>query len=145
MAARAAGWLPGGEWLLERAAGTHDPRMAPIFMLHRVLPDPSQCYHPEMAVSVATLEPFLDWLAEVYDVVDLGDLDGHMRARRIRRPACALTFDDGWRDTFTYAFPLLQRRGLPATVFLPLRFIGSGRHFWQEKLHFHLRQLRGRE
>lgn len=133
--------LPGGGWCLHRAAGARAPAFAPIFMFHRVLPDPSQCYDPELAVSTATCELFLNWLAHTYEVVPLAELRPR---RRQGRPQCALTFDDGWLDTFTQAFPLLQRVGLPATVFLPLKFIGRERRFWQEALYFHLRNLRDR-
>ncbi|HEV2446711.1 MAG TPA: polysaccharide deacetylase family protein, partial [Candidatus Sulfopaludibacter sp.] len=141
LAARAASWLPGGRALLRHAAGQFRPDAAPNFMLHRVLPDPRQCYHPEMVVSLATFEQFLTWLAGTYEVVPLEDLQSHLRAPR-SRPACALTFDDGWLDTCVHAFPLLHRLRLPATVFLPLQFIGSERRFWQERLYYLLRRLR---
>ncbi|MBI5584180.1 MAG: polysaccharide deacetylase family protein [Deltaproteobacteria bacterium] len=35
-----------------------------------------------------------------------------------------LTFDDGYRDFYTQAFPLLKAKGFPASVFLPTDFIG---------------------
>jgi peptidoglycan/xylan/chitin deacetylase (PgdA/CDA1 family) len=38
-----------------------------------------------------------------------------------------LTFDDGFRDFFTNAFPILQRHGFSATVYLPTAFIGDDR------------------
>ncbi len=40
--------------------------------------------------------------------------------KRLRRPV-ALSFDDGYRDLFEHAFPLLQRHRIPATVFLVAR------------------------
>lgn len=38
-----------------------------------------------------------------------------------------LTFDDGFRDFFINAFPILQRHGFSATVYLPTAYIGDNR------------------
>jgi peptidoglycan/xylan/chitin deacetylase (PgdA/CDA1 family) len=38
-----------------------------------------------------------------------------------------LTFDDGFRDFHTHAFPVLQKHGFSATMFLPTAFIGETR------------------
>ena len=39
----------------------------------------------------------------------------------------AITFDDGFRDFFTEAFPILENHGYTATMFLPTAFIGDTR------------------
>src|SRR5262249_51612797 len=36
-----------------------------------------------------------------------------------------LTFDDGYRDTYTQAFPRLKRRGLPAVAFVTTGYVGT--------------------
>ncbi len=139
--AAALGALPGGAAGLRRAAGGRALGLAPVFMLHRVLPDPALCYDPEMVVSTARLEQFLDWLCGNYEVAPLLQLQARLRQAGPRaRPLCALTFDDGWVDTYRHAFPRLRRLRLPATVFLPVAFIGSERHFWQERLWASLRR-----
>jgi peptidoglycan/xylan/chitin deacetylase (PgdA/CDA1 family)/glycosyltransferase involved in cell wall biosynthesis/CelD/BcsL family acetyltransferase involved in cellulose biosynthesis len=39
----------------------------------------------------------------------------------------AVTFDDGYRSTLEHGLPVLERLGVPATVFLPTAFIDAGR------------------
>ena len=46
-----------------------------------------------------------------------------------------LTFDDGYRDFYTKAFPILQRYGYTATVFLPTALIGNTKHKLKGKDH----------
>jgi peptidoglycan/xylan/chitin deacetylase (PgdA/CDA1 family) len=37
----------------------------------------------------------------------------------------ALTFDDGYRDFYTAAFPVLERLGFTATMYLPTAYVGT--------------------
>jgi glycosyltransferase involved in cell wall biosynthesis len=120
---------------------------ASVFSLHRVLPRGAQCFDVEMCTSEDAFSDFLDWLVENYQVVPLGEIAARREAAtaNAKRPYCALTFDDGWHDNFAYAFPHLKRRGLSATIFLPTRFIGTNRRFWQERLWLCLQELKNKE
>jgi peptidoglycan/xylan/chitin deacetylase (PgdA/CDA1 family) len=73
----------------------------------------------------------LDELLRDHDVVPLAELSGALPADG--RSRAAITFDDGYAGTLTAGIEELQRRRLPATVFVAPAFIG-GRSFWWDEL-----------
>ncbi len=121
-------------WCLRR----HSVRDNAILMYHRVLPpDACQGIQAGMFVHPETLELHLEYLARRFDIVPLSALaqretPGRRTSRA--RPRCAVTFDDGWRDFYQYAYPILLRQRIPATVFLPTDFIGTDQWFWTDRL-----------
>jgi peptidoglycan/xylan/chitin deacetylase (PgdA/CDA1 family) len=50
--------------------------------------------------------------------------------RKKQRSLLALTFDDGYYDNFTYAFPLACELQIPITIFLVPGYMGSSNSFW---------------
>ncbi|MCX7590714.1 MAG: polysaccharide deacetylase family protein [Kiritimatiellae bacterium] len=56
-----------------------------------------------------------------------------------RRPRAVITFDDGYANNFTVAFPILRDLMLPATVFLTTAFLDRDWIFWYDRLFFALR------
>jgi peptidoglycan/xylan/chitin deacetylase (PgdA/CDA1 family) len=56
-----------------------------------------------------------------------------------RRPAILITFDDGYLDNYSIAFPILKAHSATATFFLPTSFIGSQRVPWWDAIAFMLR------
>jgi peptidoglycan/xylan/chitin deacetylase (PgdA/CDA1 family) len=55
--------------------------------------------------------------------------DGELPDRSV-----VVTFDDGYADNLHIAKPLLERYGIPATVFLTTGYIGHERGFWWDEL-----------
>jgi len=49
---------------------------------------------------------------------------------RLSPPAIAVTFDDGFKNNFDVALPILARFEIPATVFLPTAFVDSHKALW---------------
>lgn len=96
-----------------------------VLMYHRVLPDARPDVDPGMFVTASAFEHHLRFLKSRYELVTIDAFGDWMSDRRqVARPPCALTFDDGWRDNYDVAFPLLQRYDAPATVFLVTSWIG---------------------
>jgi peptidoglycan/xylan/chitin deacetylase (PgdA/CDA1 family) len=64
---------------------------------------------------------------EGYTAITLPDLLHHLaRGAPLPPKPIVLTFDDGYRDAYTEAFPLLQAHGMHATFFLITRFVDDG-------------------
>ena len=113
-----------------------------IFLFHRVLPKDEPFFEPELSTELGAFSHFLDWIGECYEVVGLDEIAARQNEEPDRkRPLCSITFDDGWVDNYRYAFPELSGRKMPATIFLPFRFIGTSRRFWQELMGLFIMEL----
>ncbi len=114
-------------------------RANPVFVLglHRVLtPEQESRAHslPGIILRQKTFAGLLGFIYQNFRVISLAEfLAGDFEPSE-GRPACLITFDDGWRDNYTTAFPLLRQWGLSATIFLATGFLGSGKTFWPEQL-----------
>ncbi len=65
-----------------------------------------------------------------YECISLAELCQRLReGRAFRRRSLVITFDDGYRDNFTEAAPLLKEIGLTATFFVSTGFIETERDF----------------
>jgi peptidoglycan/xylan/chitin deacetylase (PgdA/CDA1 family) len=90
----------------------------------------------------ATAEAFdaqLGVLAREAEVIAPDDVEAALRSgRRGRR--VLITFDDGYRDNYEVAFPLLRRHGLPATFFLATGFLDRPHVAWWDELAWMVRR-----
>ena len=111
---------------------------AVVLMYHRVLDDQARATswsHPAIIVSRDTFARQVGLLRRYFTVVEPRDFAAYVcDGQRLPDAACLITFDDGWLDTYTEAWPILKAAGLPSLVFLPSQFIGADRMFWREEL-----------
>lgn len=79
-----------------------------------------------LEISPALFTEQMEWLKANAHVAPLADVVRILSGSESFPPrTVALTFDDGFRDFFVAAAPVLLRLRLPATVFLPTSFIGK--------------------
>jgi len=107
----------------------------------RLLLEESVYVQPGMYVTADTFRRQIAFLKERFHVLPLAELVARVETGRKVAGCCAITFDDGWHDNFTQAFPVFQEFQLPATVFLATGFIGTDRLFWPEEICFYLQQV----
>jgi peptidoglycan/xylan/chitin deacetylase (PgdA/CDA1 family) len=103
-----------------------------ILMLHKVndRPDPLP-----LTLTPGLFECVIREIMRGHEIVTLDDCvrDGRVdvSGNRLR---FALTFDDGYRDNYELAFPILQRFNVPATIYLSTDHVNGKREFWHEQL-----------
>ena len=69
----------------------------------------------------------LDYISRKgYEVISLDELVSIIKDNKsFKRNKVVITFDDGYKDNFTHAYPVLKRYGFPATIFLVTDLIGK--------------------
>src|SRR5262245_18589903 len=84
----------------------------------------------------------IEYLQRRFPIVPLAEVVSHARqARPGADRAIALTFDDGLRNNFTVAYPILKAAGVPATFFVCPGLIEAGRWLWNHEARQRLRTL----
>ena len=103
---------------------TH-PVVGEIWMLHRVVEHVSNVpEQKELEVTVAWLEQKInEYRSKGFIFVSIDNLPEHGRW-------ICLTFDDGYRDNYTLAYPMLKRLGVPFTVYVTSGFIDNQLSMW---------------
>jgi peptidoglycan/xylan/chitin deacetylase (PgdA/CDA1 family) len=95
---------------------------ATVIAYHAVGPCPEESDRENLFVPVNDFADQMAFLARRRTVVSLETLV--RGAFEARRPAVAITFDDGFRSVLREAAPILRQRGFPATVFVPTGWMG---------------------
>jgi len=101
----------------------------PILMYHSISEVTEERAHPYYwtATTPAIFADHMRHLHEQnYKTVSLQEAVNRIETPGGKREKLAvLTFDDGYQDFYTHAFPALNRYGFSATVFLPTAYIGE--------------------
>lgn len=118
-----------------------------ILTYHRVVSDQmvrDEQIQPGMYVREQSFEAQITYLRKRFNIISLDELLDLWQTNRLKRQQsyCVITFDDGWRDNYQFAFPVLMKYRIPATIFLATDFIGTARWFWPDRLMLLLEQGR---
>lgn len=110
-----------------------------ILMYHRIIErEKSKIYIQDgMYVNPSTFYLQMKFLKENFDVLPLksvSNIVGGKNAKSTGKPICAITFDDGWKDFYENAYPVLTHFELFTTVFLPTDLIDTDSMSWPEMI-----------
>lgn len=87
-----------------------------------------------VAVSPAHFEEHLAVIRRFGQPVRLSQLTDRLKEGKSVKGTVVLTFDDGYADNYSNAYPLLEKYDIPATVFVVSGAIDARRAFWWDEL-----------
>jgi len=76
-------------------------------------------------------ENHLKFYKNNFNVISFRDI---ISGKEIKKNSLIITFDDGFKDNFTYAYPLLKKYNLPATICVTSSFLDNNNMFWLSKI-----------
>jgi peptidoglycan/xylan/chitin deacetylase (PgdA/CDA1 family) len=100
------------------------------------------CWHQ---LDVESFRRQMEWVARRSAVLPLSEALPRLAAGTLPPRACAITFDDGYRNVATNAFPVLARLGLPSTVYLATGTVGTDRVLWPDRVYLAFARTRAPE
>ena len=113
-------------------------REGAIILMYHSVADPATGHwiDPANQVSIGRFRSHMNFLAADRSVVSLSELVRMLTDREpIPRKTVAITFDDGYLDAVQHAAPIMQSLNLPATFYLPTRYIDEGQTQWIDCLY----------
>lgn len=115
-------------------------QFALIFNYHRVTNDVILWEHP--AINTEVFEKQIVFLMNNYNILPLKNmLSNNFKIPSNGKPLAAITFDDGYRDIYDFAFPILKKYKISATIFVASSYIEERRMFWWDYINYLLNHL----
>lgn len=92
----------------------------PVFMYHKISPNSSPGASEKMRLTPEKFDKEMHYLyRKGYQAIAPGELVDYCQGKLPgERKKIIISFDDGYRDNFTYAFPILQKYKFKAIIFL---------------------------
>jgi peptidoglycan/xylan/chitin deacetylase (PgdA/CDA1 family) len=88
-----------------------------------------------VAATAEALDRQLAFLKRHFDIVRVDDVMAALSGAPLPPSPLLVTFDDGYRDNYDVALPLLVRHGIPAVFFIATSYIEERRLFWWDAIH----------
>ncbi len=114
-----------------------------IITYHRIInPGDAGTYNREVvSASPLEFEKQMEFINKNFTAIDFFDLRDILdKKKEVPSNPVIITFDDGYRDNYEHAFPVLKKFNLKAVIFLATGFIGTDKMFWWDEISSILQQ-----
>ena len=98
-----------------------DPRTVMVLNYHKVMDE-----HMSLSVPLADFEQHMKWLKEYgYTSITPEELyEFIVNGSELPEKPVLITFDDGYKDNYTNAYPIMKKYGFTGTIFVVTGFLG---------------------
>jgi peptidoglycan/xylan/chitin deacetylase (PgdA/CDA1 family) len=110
-----------------------------VLAYHRIGEPAGQPFDDELiSASAQGFREQLLYLRSRFDVIGLDELIARLGSAGppFRRPTAMITFDDGYRDNYEVALPILRDVRLPAVFFIAAGYIDRARLTWWDRVAY---------
>ncbi|MBK7081417.1 MAG: polysaccharide deacetylase family protein [Betaproteobacteria bacterium] len=101
-----------------------------VLIFHRILPEPDPLLPYEVT---GQFSAEIETLARHFTILPLREGLARLKSNTLPPTPLCLTFDDGYRDNYTMALPILQAQRISATFFIASGYLDGGR-MWNDTL-----------
>lgn len=92
---------------------------------------------------IIDFEKEMRYLSKTHKILSLEEMAKIINEKKaLPKKGAVVTFDDGYKDNYTKAFPVLKKYNIPATIFLTTGNIGNDNLFWWDKVEYILRNTK---
>ena len=81
-------------------------------------------------------EEQMNYFSKNFEIISLNNLSEMIAKGTIPEKAVVITFDDGYKDNYEVAFPILKKYNAPATIFLATGPIEQKKLFWWDLVNY---------
>jgi peptidoglycan/xylan/chitin deacetylase (PgdA/CDA1 family) len=112
-----------------------------VITYHRIHPNPTAQPFDQGVIDAtpAEFDAQIATLRRYFSVIGLAELRRHMRGGPLPPNPAVVTFDDGYRDCYDRALPVLLKHGVKATFFIATSYVTERRVFWWDRINYLVR------
>jgi peptidoglycan/xylan/chitin deacetylase (PgdA/CDA1 family) len=106
-----------------------------ILMYHRIGPKIGPLSQDRLDPQI--FERQLEYFSRNFEILSLDELVVTIIQRKaLPKKAIVISLDDGYKDNYSYAYPLLKKYHVPAIIFLTSGHINSRKLFWWDRVNY---------
>ena len=109
-----------------------------ILTLHRVGMKNENDYSglPNIFIKVENFKKIVGFIKKYYNVISLKQFYQYKNeGKKLPNNSLMITFDDGYKDAYEYAFPLLKEHNFPFVLFLPSDLLNGKVDYWWDRFY----------